>query len=349
MKTITAPQILDFGGKPNADWGWYIATSFPTAKVCTVYFDETTAILGAPCNHVSVHVDKPYALPFADNTFDVISTRTLHSLLKTEHWVSTLNELYRVLKPSGYTDFSLVDALLVNVTADSWGQVMNAEFGYNLQQRGYEREPTKHFLGRLEDAGFKDVKRMWMFLGMGDVRPTWQDVGKSVKSPVVAQAPTRALPALSAQKAPNAPLTAPLGGKPGKKPIKANKGIAAKRLTSATKPTPAKPQPTSTVKSPQPSSQLSTVPPNSPDPAADKPLPSPAQSTTPSPCSPPQEYPSSPPQANLSSTLPPSPAAPQPSHQLLVCWVQGFGSSGCISWLERWVGRRAVRMRKSRR
>lgn len=266
MKFITAPQVLDLGGKPNADWGWCIATSFPTARVCTVYFEPDTEILGAPCNHVSVHVDKPYALPFADNTFDVISTRTLHSLLKTGHWSSTLTELYRVLKPSGYLDFSLLDALLINVTADSWGQVMNAEFGYNLQQRGYEREPTKLFLNRLADAGFKDVKRMWMFLGMGDVRPTWKDEGKSPKSPVVAQAPTRALPALSAEKAPPAPPVAPSGGNAAKKPTKANKGTAAKRLASAKNATLTKPQfIPAAVKSP---SKPSSAPPNSPDPAA---------------------------------------------------------------------------------
>lgn len=260
IKSITAPQILDFGGKPNADWGWCIATSFPTAKVCTVYFEPDTEILGAPCNHVSVQVDKPQSLPFADDTFDVICTRTLHSLLKTGEWSATLNELYRVLKPSGYLEFSLIDALLINVPADSWGQVMNAEFGYNLQQRGYEREPTKLFLGRLEDTGFKDVKRMWMFLGMGDVRPTWKDEGKSPKSPMVAQTPTRALPTPS-EKAFSAPLTTPWGGKAAKKPTKANKGIAAKRLTSAKKPTTTKPQPTSTVKLP------SSAPPNSPEPA----------------------------------------------------------------------------------
>lgn len=259
MKSITAPQILDFGGKPNADWGWCIATSSPTAKVCTVYFDESTEILGAPCNHVSVYVDKPYSLPFADDTFDVISTRTLHSLLKTEHWVSTLSELHRVLKPSGYLDFSLIDALLTNVPADSWGQVMNAEFGYNLQQRGYEREPTKHFLERLEDAGFQDVKRMWMFLGMGDVRPTWKDEGKNLKSPVILQAPIRSLPA----KALLTPPAALADVKAGKKSTKTDKGTAAKEFTPPKKSAATKP--TAPVTSSKTSSNSSSAPPDSPD------------------------------------------------------------------------------------
>ncbi|KAI4726492.1 hypothetical protein E4T49_05721 [Aureobasidium sp. EXF-10728] len=193
IASIANAQILDFGGKPNADWAWCIATSFPMAKVCTVYFEPTTEILEAPSNHVSVECEKPFQLPFADNTFDLISARTLHSLLKSEHWAPTLAELHRVLKPSGYLDFNLLDALLINVSAGSWGQVMNAEFGHKLHQRGYEREPTKQFMGRLETAGFKDIKRMWMFLGMGDVRPTWTDEGKS---PAVSKPPTRALPAI---------------------------------------------------------------------------------------------------------------------------------------------------------
>lgn len=192
LSSLPAPHILDFGGKPNADWGWSVATSFPLAKVCTVYFEPATEILEAPVNFVAIEAEKPFALPFANDTFDVISARTLHSLLKSDQWDSTLSELHRVLKPSGYLDFSLLDALLINVSAGSWGQVMNAEFGHKLQQRGYEREPTKQFLGRLESAGFKDLKRMWMFLGMGDVQPIWKDEGKSP----VAKPPTRPLPAI---------------------------------------------------------------------------------------------------------------------------------------------------------
>lgn len=210
LSSLPSAQILDFAGKPNADWGWLMATSFPLAKVCTVYFEHGTGVLEAPSNFVAVEAERPFALPFADNTFDVISARTLHSLLKSDQWSLTLSELHRVLKPSGYLDFSLLDALLINVSAGSWGQVMNAEFGHKLQQRGYEREPTKQFLGRLETAGFKDLKRMWMFLGMGDVQPIWKDEGKSP----VAKPPTRPLPAL---------------------PIAAKKPTTAKRLTAITK------------------------------------------------------------------------------------------------------------------
>ncbi|KAG9848959.1 hypothetical protein KCU98_g5097, partial [Aureobasidium melanogenum] len=190
--SLPTAQVLDFGGKPNADWGWSVATSFPLANVCTVCFEPNTEVLEAPANFTAVEAEKPFALPFADDTFDIISARALHSLLKSDQWNLTLSELHRVLKPFGYLDFNLLDALLINVSAGSWGQVMNAEFGHKLQQRGYEREPTKQFLGRLETAGFKDLKRMWMFLGMGDVQPIWKDEGKSP----VAKPPTRPLPAI---------------------------------------------------------------------------------------------------------------------------------------------------------
>jgi SAM-dependent methyltransferase len=261
ISSIAAPSILDFGGKPNADWGWCIATSFPAAKVCTVYFEPITEILGAPSNHVSVQVDKVHALPFADDTFDVISARTLHSLLKTEQWEPTLSELHRVLKPSGYLDFNLLDALLINVSAGSWGQVMNAEFGHRLQQRGYEREPTKLFLGRLEQAGFGDIKRMWMFLGMGDVHPTWKDEGKS---PVVAQAPTRPLPPLPPAKASARPVSSLLGGKAAKKAANAAKRPTFTKKSSASK---QQQQPTPTPKSP--------TPPSTPTPTAEEATPKP--------------------------------------------------------------------------
>ncbi|KAI5276172.1 hypothetical protein E4T47_00904 [Aureobasidium subglaciale] len=190
IASLPSPQILDFGGRPNCDWGWHIATCYPSAKVCTAYLG-VHEILDAPSNHCSVQIEKPFALPFADDSFDVISARSLHSLLKTDEINLTLAELHRVLKPSGYLDFCLLDALLINVSAGSWGQVMNAEFGHKLQSRGYEREPTKHFISKLVKAGFKDTERTWMFLGMGDVSPTWTDAGKSA-----GKTPTRSLPAV---------------------------------------------------------------------------------------------------------------------------------------------------------
>ncbi|THX14387.1 hypothetical protein D6D13_03337 [Aureobasidium pullulans] len=191
IKSITSAEILDFGGKPNCDWGWKIATDHPNTKVCTAYLG-TRDILTGPDNHTAIELEKPFALPFADNTFDLISARSLHSLLKTDEIALTLTELHRVLKPQGYLDFCLLDALLINVSSGSWGQVMNAEFGHKLQQRGYEREPTKHFQTRLSHAGFHSIKRMWMFLGMSDVCPIWTDAGK-LSAP---KAPTKPLPSI---------------------------------------------------------------------------------------------------------------------------------------------------------
>jgi SAM-dependent methyltransferase len=274
ISSVAVPQILDFGGKPNAHWGWCVATTYPAAEVCTVYFEPNTEILEAPSNHVSVQIDKPHVLPFADNTFDVVSARTLHSLLKFEQWGPTLDELHRVLKPSGYLDFSLLDAILINVTADSWGQVTNAEFGHRLQQRGYEREPTKLFLGRLEHAGFKDVKRMWMFLGMGDVNPAWKDDGKS---PVVAQVPTRPLPDIPVAKTPTRPFPNVPTPKASTRPFSVLSGAkTAKKTTTTKRPTFAK-KSSAVKKQPTPIVKSSTPPPapepviEEEDPAQDKP------------------------------------------------------------------------------
>jgi hypothetical protein len=178
IKQANCPQILDFGGKPNCDWAWQIATMYPRATVCTIYPGSHDLLPGPP-NHIPLEMEKPFALPFADNTFDIISARSLHSLVKNDEMSLTLGELHRVLKPDGYLDFCILDALLINVCRDSWGQVMNAEFGHKLQSRGYDREPTKHFVGKLQQSGFETVKRGFVFLGMGDACPTWKDAGKS--------------------------------------------------------------------------------------------------------------------------------------------------------------------------
>lgn len=171
-------RILDFGGKPNCDWGWQAATLFPSAKISTVYLCAPDQLLPGPPNFSAVQVEKPFALPFADATFDVVSARTLHSLLKSDELDLTLAELFRVLKPSGYFDFCLIDALLANASRGSWAQVMNAEFGHKLASRGYEREPTRYFVDKLIRTGFGDVRRGYAVLSLSDVAPAWKDEGK---------------------------------------------------------------------------------------------------------------------------------------------------------------------------
>ncbi|KAF4469636.1 hypothetical protein FALBO_3449 [Fusarium albosuccineum] len=175
-------RILDLGGQATCDWAWHCALQFPNTKVYTV---TTKAIrqlsncnVRGPPNHRQVAVEKLSRLPFADNQFDLISARELHSILKfvgengEDEWDTCLKECMRVLKPGGYLDFSLLDSDIIN--AGPAGLAKSVEFGFALKTLGYDPNPTKLWLSRLARAGFQDTRRIWMCLPMGARRSMYK-------------------------------------------------------------------------------------------------------------------------------------------------------------------------------
>ncbi|KLU87574.1 verprolin, partial [Magnaporthiopsis poae ATCC 64411] len=117
-------RILDLGGQTTCDWAWHAALQYPNTKVYTV---TTKAIrqlsncnVRGPPNHRQVAVPRLTRLPFADNQFDLISARELHSVLKfvgengEDEWESCLRECMRVLKPGGFLEFSVMDSDVIN-------------------------------------------------------------------------------------------------------------------------------------------------------------------------------------------------------------------------------------------
>lgn len=174
-------RILDLGGQATCDWAWHCATEYPNTKVYTVTTKAMRQLsnsnIRGPKNHRQVAVEKLTRLPFRNNFFDVISARNVYSILKmsSEHGIDEydvcLQECMRCLKPGGYLEFSLLDSDIIN--AGPLGQAKSVEFGFTLKQRGYDPTPTKSWLGRLNKAGFVNVKRAWVFLPMGAPLPSY--------------------------------------------------------------------------------------------------------------------------------------------------------------------------------
>lgn len=173
--TTGCMRILDLGGLPNCDWAWHCACEYPNSKVYTATTDAhliNDSIRG-PRNHRCNAVSKLWELPYPDNHFDGISTRSLFTYLKNEkplgqtfdEYDLCLRECLRCLKPGGYLEYFLLDSEIIN--SGSRGTAMSVEFGFNLKTRGYDPIPTKNWLGRLRRAGFDDIKRAWTFLPMG--------------------------------------------------------------------------------------------------------------------------------------------------------------------------------------
>ncbi|KAJ6084763.1 hypothetical protein N7499_004392 [Penicillium canescens] len=168
-------RILDLGGNSSCDWAWQAAHEFPNVKVYTVSSKNQTvnsAIKGPP-NHRQVTVQSLWELPFGNNQFDLISARSLHSLLKTEcpagkncdEYDLVLKECMRCLKPGGYLEFQVLDAEISR--AGRYASAISVEMAFNLRKRGYDPVASKTFLARLRNTGFVGTKRTWMFLPMG--------------------------------------------------------------------------------------------------------------------------------------------------------------------------------------
>ncbi|KAI0478681.1 hypothetical protein GGR56DRAFT_689630 [Xylariaceae sp. FL0804] len=173
------PRVLDLAGQAACDWAWHCALAYPSAKVYTVTTkaarQRANSNVRGPRNHRQVAVDRLARLPFPDAHFDLVSARELHAALKLrggageDEWASCLAEAFRVLRPGGYLDFSVMDADLVN--AGPRGLAKGVEFGFALRTLGYDPCPTRLFLGRLARAGFDGVRRAWTCLPMGAPAP----------------------------------------------------------------------------------------------------------------------------------------------------------------------------------
>ncbi|KAK3394043.1 hypothetical protein B0H63DRAFT_33228 [Podospora didyma] len=172
-------RILDLAGQGSCDWAWHAAMQYPNTKIYTVTTKSIRQLsnsnIRGPPNHRQVAVERLTKLPFADNQFDLISARELHAVLKlfgengADEWDACLAECFRVLKPAGYIEFNVLDADIMN--AGPLGNAKAVEFGFVLQTLGYDPNPTRAFLGRLQRAGFDDVRRAWMCLPVGPKHP----------------------------------------------------------------------------------------------------------------------------------------------------------------------------------
>ncbi|KAH6630658.1 hypothetical protein B0J18DRAFT_363759 [Chaetomium sp. MPI-SDFR-AT-0129] len=214
VTTKDRPRILDLGGQGACDWAWHAALQYPNAKVYTL---TTKAIrqlsnsnIRGPPNHRNIAVPSlAHPLPFADAHFDLVSARELHSLLKVtgengvDEWDAVLKECMRVLKPGGYLEFGLLDADIMN--AGPLGNAKAVEFGFALQTLGYDPNPTRGFLGRLQGAGFEGVRRAWVCLPVGPKRPprTPRPAPVSIPTATPAPAPTTS----TSTSAPNRPIS----------------------------------------------------------------------------------------------------------------------------------------------
>ena len=178
-----ARPFLNTQSAPNMSSGAVNSASTTPATSPTALEPETAKI-GCPPNHRTTTVPHLYCLPFRANTFDVVRAHSLHALLKSEpvpgvptidEFDLTLKEIMRVLKPGGMLDFMVMDSGIKG--AGPLGDKTSVEFGFLLKSMGYERDVTRNWLGRLNRAGYTNIKRAWWAAPLGSSVSSFSDHG----------------------------------------------------------------------------------------------------------------------------------------------------------------------------
>lgn len=129
-------RVLDLAGAATASWAWSVAQKYSHVKVTTVQTKSQGITLQGQqrskqariANHKIKTVSCLWKLPFKNDSFDIISARTLHMFLRSRpvaevpsinKWDLTLKECLRILKPGGVMEFLTLDSHISNNSSDN--------------------------------------------------------------------------------------------------------------------------------------------------------------------------------------------------------------------------------------
>ena len=83
-----------------------MATEFPTAKFVGIDKEALFPQIIRPANVEFYEGDVRNGLPFEDNYFDLVQIRLFLLAFDMSDWEGCLKEVYRVLKPGGYIQWT---------------------------------------------------------------------------------------------------------------------------------------------------------------------------------------------------------------------------------------------------
>ncbi|KAF3928190.1 hypothetical protein AA313_de0206214 [Arthrobotrys entomopaga] len=154
-----ARKVLHLHG-PVAD-GWVLAAKYPNATFYSVSTEEPEYPVDQyimPSNHNHIYtpsISSP--LPFPDNYFDVVVTRTLSSVLKSEELEAVLRESLRILRPGGWLELHTIDPTLAragNITKH-W---IESRVLAPMENDIFSARPSDRILHRMQELGYHKVK-----------------------------------------------------------------------------------------------------------------------------------------------------------------------------------------------
>lgn len=118
-----------------------------------------------PSNYIPCIGHSLKKMPFEDNTFDVISAKSLWYFVKRDDWEVVLKELHRIIKPGGCIELVVSDFCLINASETYlpwWSRLREG-----VWKHGLEPLPGGAIPNHLYNVGYKDVHRALIALPRG--------------------------------------------------------------------------------------------------------------------------------------------------------------------------------------
>ncbi|WP_176728805.1 class I SAM-dependent methyltransferase [Thermogemmatispora onikobensis] len=168
LAPIRQPRhILDVGCG-TGQWAYEVARDFPQATVVGIDVEQAKNSTAPPPNYRFLAHDVLQGLPFADNSFDFVHQRLLHSALPLAAWPGEIKELVRVTASGGWVE--LLELHPEVVPSGPAGQRLRQLILQLVALRGLDAEGVvaRSLDLYLAEAGLVEVQRHVVAVPLGD-------------------------------------------------------------------------------------------------------------------------------------------------------------------------------------
>ena len=179
--------IVDLACGPGG-WVLDVAFAYPEIDVAGVDISQTmTSYANARARSQGLTnasfgvMDIKQPLDFSDNTFDLVNTRFLFSVLQRDEWAAFIEECTRILRPGGILRMTdMIDPAITTSAACERRMELSflaqARLGYGFSPIGRTVGVTSVIPSLLRNAGYQDVQHAAYALDFSRGTDAWANV-----------------------------------------------------------------------------------------------------------------------------------------------------------------------------
>lgn len=179
--------IVDLACGPGG-WVLDVAFAYPEIDVAGVDISQTmTSYASARARSQGITnasfgvMDIKQPLDFSDNTFDLVNTRFLFSVLQRDEWAAFIDECTRILRPGGILRMTdMIDPAITTSAACERRMQLSflaqSRLGYGFSPIGRTVGVTSVILSLLRNAGYQDVQHAAYALDFSHGTDAWANV-----------------------------------------------------------------------------------------------------------------------------------------------------------------------------